>query len=66
MMCRAYLLALAGKPGTVINLSSGASSGIAPGFSGYAIGKMAINRYVYSPYLHSIRVLTVAQTVRVY
>jgi NAD(P)-dependent dehydrogenase (short-subunit alcohol dehydrogenase family) len=46
MMCRSYLIALAGDPGTIINLSSGASSGVAPGFSGYAIGKMAVNRYI--------------------
>lgn len=45
MMCREYLIALAGKPGTIINMPSGASSGVALGFSWYSIGKTGINRY---------------------
>ena len=43
-MCRAYLTALAGRPGTIINTSSGASSGVAPGFSGYSGSKASVNR----------------------
>jgi NAD(P)-dependent dehydrogenase (short-subunit alcohol dehydrogenase family) len=41
---RAYLKALDGKPGTIINTSSGGSSGVAPGFSGYAGSKAGVNR----------------------
>jgi NAD(P)-dependent dehydrogenase (short-subunit alcohol dehydrogenase family) len=41
---RAYLKALDGKPGTIINTSSGGSSGVAPGFSGYSGSKAGVNR----------------------
>ena len=41
---RAYIRALAGKPGVIINTSSIGSRMIAPGLSSYQSGKMAVNR----------------------
>jgi NAD(P)-dependent dehydrogenase (short-subunit alcohol dehydrogenase family) len=44
LVSRAYLLALAGQPGTIINTSSSACNGVPPGFSGYSGSKAGMNR----------------------
>lgn len=43
---RAYLRALAGKSGVILNVSSSVSNAVSPNLSSYATTKLAVNRYV--------------------
>ena len=46
---RAYLLALHGRPGVIINTSSSVSDLVSPQMSSYGTSKMAVNRCEHPP-----------------
>ena len=45
LVTRAWLRALNGKPGTVVNTSSSMSDLISPGYTSYGTSKLAVNRF---------------------
>lgn len=52
---RAYLRALAGKPGLILNVSSSVSDMVSPNLSSYATTKMAVNRFTEATHLESAK-----------